>query len=60
MKNRVLIAIWAIGDIATFIYLVFFDGTNYNWWNWLLIVPMDFILATMWPIYWLILRPLFA
>lgn len=47
-----------LGDIATFIFLVFFDGARYNWWNWLITVPIDFFLATIWPIYWLILRPL--
>lgn len=59
MKN-ILFGAWIVGDIATLIYLLFFDGTQYNWWNWLIIIPADFILSTIWPIYWLILKPLFA
>lgn len=60
MKYKLLIAAWLVGDLATLIYLLFFDGTQYNWWNWLVIVPIDFFLATIWPIYWLVLRPLFS
>lgn len=54
-------AIWAyvIGDFATFVYLTFFDGYAYTWWNWLIAVPVNFFLSQIWPIYWTILRPLF-
>lgn len=58
--NTALIGAYFIGDIATLIYLVFFDGAKYNWWNWLITVPIDFALSTIWPIYWLILRPFFG
>ena len=33
--------------------LLFFD-TNYNWWNWIVLIPLNFIVAEFWPIYWLI------
>lgn len=46
------------GNIGTVIYLTFFDGYVYNWWNWLIAIPVNFVLGTMWPIYWLILKPL--
>jgi hypothetical protein len=58
--KKLLFSAWIIGDIATLVYLLFFDGTQYNWWNWLVIVPADVFLATIWPIYWLVLKPLFA
>lgn len=58
--QTVLFWIWAIGDTATFIYLTFFDGFNYNGWNWLIAIPINFFLSTIWPIYWAILRPLNA
>jgi hypothetical protein len=58
--SKALFGIWLAGDLATLVYLLFFDGTQYNWWNWLLIVPIDVFLATIWPIYWLILRPFFS
>jgi hypothetical protein len=52
--------VWQVGSIITFIYLTFFDGYEYTWWNWLIAVPINMILAELWPIYWLILRPLFG
>ena len=45
-------------DAGTFAYLTFFDGYVYTWWNWLVAVPINLFLSTIWPIYWLILRPL--
>jgi len=58
--NTALMGAYFVGDLATFIYLVFFDGTQYNWWNWLITVPIDFFLATIWPLYWLVVRPFFG
>ncbi|MGU9992735.1 hypothetical protein D0839_16290 [Bordetella avium] len=57
MRNLFLIAFF-LADAATFIFLTFFDGVIYNWWNWLIILPLNGFLATIWPIYWAILRPL--
>lgn len=59
MKLLVLL-IWQIGSIVNFIYLTFFDGTDYNWWNWAIIIPVNAFLSEIWPIYWLILRPIFG
>lgn len=56
--KTLLLGLYVLGDVTTLAYLLFMDGTRYNWWNWLVIVPMDFILAAMWPIYWTVLRPL--
>lgn len=53
-----LIWLWLAGDAATFIYLLFFNGAKFNWWNWVIIGPIDFFLAGIWPIYWMILRPI--
>ena len=58
-KAYSVIAIWQAGSLATAIKLIFFDGYVYTWWNWLIAIPIDFFLSEIWPIYWLILRPLF-
>ena len=42
------------GDIATFIYLMIHDAPDFNWWNWIIIIPIDIFLATIWPIYWVL------
>lgn len=63
MKEKIkylLFGAWFIGHIATFIKLLLFDGYRYNWWNWIVAVPIDFFLSLMWPIYWAVLRPLFG
>ena len=46
--------------LATFGYLTFFDGYEYNWWNWLIAIPVNIFMGEIWPIYWLILRPIFG
>jgi hypothetical protein len=55
-----LIAVYWIGNLATFAKLTFFDGYVYNWWNWIIAIAINEFLAMIWPIYWLILRPLFG
>ncbi|MBJ9895254.1 hypothetical protein [Burkholderia cenocepacia] len=63
MKNGLsaLLAIaWIVGNLATFAKLTFFDGCHYNWWNWIIALPLNEFLAAIWPIYWVILRPLFG
>ncbi|PWE33697.1 hypothetical protein DDZ14_03245 [Maritimibacter sp. 55A14] len=55
---RLLGAVYIVADIATFLYLTFFDGYVYTSWNWLIAIPVNLFLAQIWPIYWLILRPL--
>lgn len=52
--------LWQIGGIATFVYLTFFDGYRYTWWNWLIAVPVNLFLGEIWPIYWLLVRPIFG
>jgi hypothetical protein len=51
---------WQIGGITTFVWLLFFDGNQYNWWNWALIAPISLFLSEIWPLYWLIIRPIFG
>ncbi len=53
----IFIMVYLIGDTITFIYLIFFDGYIYNWWNWIIAVPINVFLSNIWPIYWLILVP---
>lgn len=47
-------------SIATLIYLMFFDGYVYTWWNWIIAIPVNFFISEIWPIYWIILRPIFG
>lgn len=56
--QTVLLVAWAAGNAATFVWLTFFEGYVYTAWNWIVAVPVNFILAAMWPIYWAVLRPL--
>jgi hypothetical protein len=51
---------WAyqIASLATFNFLTFFDGYTYNSWNWIIAIPVNIFLAEIWPIYWVILRPI--
>jgi len=46
--------------LGTFIKLTFLDGYDYTWWNWIIVIPLNIFLSAIWPIYWLILRPLFG
>ena len=55
-----LLMIWQLISIATFVKLTFFDGYAYNWWNWIIAISVNLFLAEIWPIYWLILRPIFG
>ena len=52
--------IYWLGNIGTFVKLTFLDNYSYTWWNWLIVVPVNEFLALIWPIYWLILRPIFG
>ena len=60
LKSLPLPLLWLYfaADAATFVYLTFFDGYVYTWWNWLLVVTINIFLGTIWHIYWLVLRPL--
>lgn len=58
--KTVLWTIYWIGNFATFIKLMFFDDYPYNWWNWIIAIPINEFLSAIWPIYWVILRPLMS
>ncbi len=45
-----------ICDIATFIYLIKNDMHDFNFWNWIVIIPIDIFLSQIWPLYWGILH----
>jgi len=36
------------------------DWPRLNWWNWIIIFPVNQFLSQIWPIYWLVLRPMFG
>ena len=52
----ILFVVWQIGSIATFVYLTFFDGYVYTWWNWIIVLPINLFLGEIWPIYWALLK----
>lgn len=61
-ENRAAIfgCAYHLGAVLTLAKLALLDGYVYNWWNWIIAIPCDFILSEIWPIYWLVLRPIFG
>lgn len=59
MKTIIWVIYW-LGNLGTFVKLTFFDAYQYTWWNWIIVVPINEFLAAIWPIYWVVLRPLFG
>lgn len=59
MTGRIAALICQLGALATLVKLTFFDGFNYTWWNWIIALPVNLFLSEIWPIYWLIIRPIF-
>ena len=53
--TNLLLGVYLVGNIATFGKLTFFDGYVYNWWNWIIVLPLNEVLAAMWPLYWTII-----
>jgi hypothetical protein len=51
--------VYLIGNVATFVKLTFFDGAVYNWWNWIVLLPLNEALGSIWPVYWLLVRWVF-
>lgn len=58
--RHILVGIFALGYLATFAQLTFFDDVRWNWWNWLVIIPINAFLSSIWPVYWAIIKPLFG
>jgi len=54
--GSILVTVYLLGDGITFIYLTFLDGYVYNWWNWIIAIPINLFLAQLWPLYWGIIR----
>lgn len=48
--------LYMAGSAATVIYLTFFDGYVYNWFNWMIAVPVNLFMGSIWPVYWGLLR----
>jgi len=51
--------IYNIAGFATFAYLTAMDAADLNAWNWIVIIPVNIFLGTIWPLYWAILHWLF-
>lgn len=52
---RILAGVYGAGSLLTAGYLTFFDGYTYNAWNWLIAIPVNLFLGTIWPLYWIAL-----
>jgi len=59
VKAVAWLAYW-LGNVGTFVKLTFFAGYHYTWWNWVIVLPINEFLATIWPVYWAILYPIFG
>lgn len=47
--------LYPFGGPLTFVYLIYTDAqTSHTFFQWLLLIICDVILAGIWPIYWLI------
>jgi hypothetical protein len=51
---------WHLAAMLTMIFLTIEDWATLTWWNWIIIIPINLFLGEIWPIYWIILRPLFG
>lgn len=58
-KEPIFVWIYVIVDAITFIYLMHADWSDINWWNWIIIIPVNVFLAQIWPIYWAFIHWLF-
>ncbi|MCR5872263.1 MULTISPECIES: hypothetical protein [unclassified Sphingomonas] len=58
--KELLGCVWQLGALATMVKLTFLDGYVYTWVNWIWAIPINLFLSEIWPIYWLILRPIFS
>ncbi|WP_152986850.1 hypothetical protein [Pseudovibrio sp. POLY-S9] len=56
MRSSLLFIGYQLAALGTLVYLMFLDGYQYNWWNWIVAVPINFFLAEIWPIYWALLH----
>ena len=58
--RRTLALLWAYqaGSIATFAYLTIIDEMPHIWWRWAIAAACNVFLGEIWPIYWILLRPL--
>jgi hypothetical protein len=54
--QQALVWVYSLVSLGTAFYLTFMDGYVYNAWNWLIAVPVNLFLGSIWPIYWGILH----
>ena len=48
----VIVVIWQITSVISFLKLTFQDGIYYTWWNWIIIIPVNIVVSELWFIYW--------
>ena len=54
--ERVWLWVYIGGSFGTTFFLTFLDGYVYNAWNWIIAVPINLFLGSIWPLYWGLLR----
>lgn len=53
MGEQIMGVIYGLGCIVTFIVLCIFDSnTGANGAEWLIVIPINIFLSTIWPVYW--------
>jgi hypothetical protein len=52
MLAKTFTVLYSLCGMGTFVYLSFFDGLIFTWWNWPIIFGTSFFLGGIWPIYW--------
>ncbi len=51
-----LLNLYVITWIGTFAYITYIDFSDMNWWNWMILVPINAFQSFFWPIYWIFLH----
>lgn len=52
-----MVIMYQVGLVGTWVFLMFFDGKSYQWWGWILAAGINGAIASFWPVYWIIIRP---
>ncbi len=57
---RTALIAYELAVLATLVWLTADSWPRLNWWNWLIVLPINVLLAQIWPLYWGIIKPIFG
>ena len=52
LLSILLLAIYPVGQIFTFGYLIYLDWPYFNWWNWIIFIGIAGFQSMFWPFFW--------